>query len=315
MAAGRKGREPRATSLLVSVTLHVLAGLGVAASSWWWGAPALEAWKTHTVALVDAPLSLQSPSSLAAPPQASPPKDKAKAPAAPKPNTHKVPAPPVVAKPEAKAKPAPKPKPKPDKAPAPKPVVKTPVPTRKPKVAKPAPKPEAKPPAPAKPAPPPSAASSKEARSAIDALRQRQAARQRERQQAEAARQQTASQRVAALREQLEQQRAIGGTAVTSAGVQRVRLMAYQDRVQAKIEAAWILPLSDEQRRDLQATAQFQVTRSGQVVQLELVKPSGNTLFDASLLRAIRRASPLPTLPDDYPLDVLEVEMRFRGNS
>ncbi len=52
MAAGQKGGEPRAASLLASVTFHVLAGLAVAASSWWWSSSGLEAWKTHTVALV-----------------------------------------------------------------------------------------------------------------------------------------------------------------------------------------------------------------------------------------------------------------------
>ncbi len=134
-----------------------------------------------------------------------------------------------------------------------------------------------------------------------------------EQERAEASRQQAASERVAALRDQLEQEETIGGAAVVAAGVQRVRLMAYQDRVRAKIIETWILPLSEEQTRDLQATAQFQVTRNGNVEALELVKPSGNALFDASLLRAIRRASPLPALPADYLVDVLEVEMRFRA--
>ncbi len=187
--------------------------------------------------------------------------------------------------------------------------MKLPAPSRNPEVVKPKAKPKAK------PAQAPQVASSKEARSAIETLRQRQAKREQEQQQSEAARQQAASERVAALRDQLQEQEAVGGAAVRAAGVQRVRLMAYQDRVQAQIEAAWILPLSAEQRRDLQATAQFQVTRDGQVMQLKLVKPSGNALFDASLLRAIRRASPLPAFPDDYPIDILEVEMRFRGHS
>lgn len=303
MAAGEKRREPRTSSLLVSVVFHALAGLGVAASSWWWGAPTLEAWKTHTVSLVDAPLSLKQPA--VSPPAASPKMPTAPSKASPPP------------KPEAKT-PAPSKKPKLPEPP--KPVAKSPAPSPKPKMAKPAPKPKAKPslrakPAPAKPVQTPQAASSKEARSAIEALRQRQTQREQERRRAEATRQQAASERVAALRDRLKQQEAIGSAAVTSAGVQRVRLMAYQDRLRAKITETWILPLSEEQRRDLQATTQFQVMRNGHVVQLELVKPSGNALFDASLLRAIRRASPLPALPDDYPLDVLEVEMRFRANS
>ena len=302
MAAREKGREPRATSLLVSVMFHALAGLGVAASSWWWGAPMQEAWKTHTVSLVDAPLSLQQPvtvSPAVLPKTPSPPKAEVKTPA-------------------------------PSKAsPPPTAAAKTPTPSPKPEAAKPPTESKAKAPSPAKPAPakpvpakpaPDSsaqdrqAATSQEVRSAIEALRQRQAKRDQE-EQAEVTRQQAASARIDALRDQLEQQDTVGGAAVMAAGVQRVRLMAYQDRVRAKIIEMWILPLSAEQTRDLQATAQFQVTRNGQVAQLELVNPSGNSLYDDSLLRAIWRASPLPALPDDYPLDVLEVEMRFRSNS
>jgi TonB family protein len=226
-------------------------------------------------------------------------------------------------KPEAKSSSPPPPKPEAKKPapPPPKPEAEAPVPSRKPEVAKPASKPKDKAPPRAKPVPAESApqtppiASSREAHSAIEALRQRQAEREQEQQQTQARQRQAASERVAALRDQLEQHEAVGATAVTAAGVQHVRLMAYQDRVRGKIIEAWILPLSAEQTRDLQATAQFQVTRHGHVEQLELVKPSGNTLFDTSLLRAIRRASPLPTLPEEYPLDVLEVEMRFRADS
>jgi TonB family protein len=307
MAAREKGREPRAASLLVSVMFHALAGLGVAASSWWWGAPMQEAWKTHTVSLVDAPLSLQQPvtvSSAVLPKTPSPPKIEVKTPAPSKaspPPTAEAKMPPPSPKPEA-AKP-----PTESKAKAPSPAKPTP--------AKPAPaKPTPAKPAPAKPAQDRQAATSQEVRSAIEALRQRQAKHDQE-EQAEVTRQQAASARIDALRDQLEQQDTVGGAAVMAAGVQRVRLMAYQDRVRAKIIEMWILPLSAEQTRDLQATAQFQVTRNGQVAQLELVNPSGNSLYDDSLLRAIWRASPLPALPDDYPLDVLEVEMRFRSNS
>jgi TonB family protein len=63
----------------------------------------------------------------------------------------------------------------------------------------------------------------------------------------------------------------------------------------------------------LQATVFFRVARDGRVEQLHLVQASGNPLFDASLIRAIKRASPLPVLPTDYPGEMLEVEMRFRA--
>ena len=316
MAARDQKREPRVASLLASVLLHALAGLGVAASTWW-GAPALEAWKTHTVALVDAPLSLQAAATL----PAAPPPPKA---TEPKPEAPKLPPPPEVAEPKPEP---PKVEKKPEpakKLPEPPKVEKKPEPPKaplKPKVEEKKPEPPKQPLKPkVEKKPEPQAASSREARSAIEALRKRQTQRAKDEQkakeqQAEAERRRTASARVAALRNQLAQQDTVGGSAVTAAGVQRVRLMAYQQSLRDKIIETWILPLSAEQRRNLQATAQFQVTRNGDVTQLELVKSSGNALFDASLLRAIRRASPLPSLPDDYALDSLEVVMRFRADA
>ena len=326
MAARDKKGEPRILSLLVSVLLHGLAGLGVAASTWWWGPPALETWKTQTVALVDAPLSLQAATAL---PQAPPPPKVTE----PKPEAPKLPPPPKVAEPKPEPPKVKEQKPEPPKAPPPpKATAKKPEP---PKVAEKKPAPPKAPPPPKiaekKPEPPkkppkvekkpePKAASSREARSSIEALRKRQVKRAKEEQkakerQAETEQRRTASARVAALRSQLAQQESVGGSAVTAVGVQRVRLMAYQQSLRDKIIETWILPLSAEQRRNLQATAQFQVMRNGDVMQLELVKPSGNALFDASLLRAIRRASPLPSLPDDYALDSLEVVMRFRADA
>jgi colicin import membrane protein len=95
------------------------------------------------------------------------------------------------------------------------------------------------------------------------------------------------------------------------AGLQRVRFAAYQEHVRTRIMKTWVLPLPPEESRALQATVLFRVARDGHIDRLDLVQSSGNALFDASLVRAIKRASPLPELPADYARDVLEVEMRF----
>src|SRR5688572_2328918 len=237
MAAREKGREPRAASLLVSVVFHVLAGLGVAASSWWWGAPMQEAWKTHTVSLVDAPLSLQQP--VTVPPAALP-----KAPSLPTAEVE-TPAPPEVSSPPEPAAKTPTPSPKLEAAKLPPESKDTSSSRAKSTPAKPASnkstpdqaasaKPVPAKPVPDKPTQALQAATSQEARSAIEALRQRQVKHDQEKQ-SEATRQQAASARIDALRDQLEQQETVGGAAIMAAGVQRVRLMAYQDRVRAKI--------------------------------------------------------------------------------
>ena len=166
---------------------------------------------------------------------------------------------------------------------------------------------------PPRPAVEPQAATSAEVESAIAKLRQLQAQQEAKRQQAETEAQQAAAQRLADLRQQVSKEDTVGRAAVQAAGLLQVRLAAYQERLRAEIIDAWVLPLPPEKSRELQATAFFRVTRDGRVEQLSLVQASGNTLFDASLMRAIKRASPLPHLPIDYPADVLEVEMRFRA--
>jgi TonB family protein len=133
------------------------------------------------------------------------------------------------------------------------------------------------------------------------------------RKQTEAAARRDAAQRVADLSDQVAEENTVGAAALREVGLRQVRLVAYQERVRTQIIDAWILPIPPEQSRDLRATVFFRVTRDGRVEQLHLVQASGNPLFDASLIRAIKRSSPLPVLPADYPGEMLEVEMRFRA--
>lgn len=290
--------EPWAASLAVSVILHLLVVMGVMGGSWLWRrASVFEPASSYRVALVDAPLSLRKPSP---PPAAAPPP--------PKPSPKPEPAPKAAA---VKTPPAPEPAPEIKKTPS-QPVQDKPVPTAVPQPdnKRPAAKPiEKTPKAPVKP----QTATSSEAQSALAALRQQQAERELERQRTEAAAQQAAAQRVAALRDQVAEENTVGAAAVREVGLRQVRLAAYQERVRTQIIDAWILPIPPEQSHDLRATVFFRVARDGRVEQLHLVQASGNPLFDASLIRAIQRASPLPVLPADYPGEMLEVEMRFRA--
>jgi TonB family protein len=158
---------------------------------------------------------------------------------------------------------------------------------------------------------PPRTATVTEVRSQITRLRERQVRQEEERARLEKAQRRTAEQRIAALREQVTSVVGTEAPTGTATGLQRIRLQAYQERVREKIIDAWILPLPPEEAHNLQAIALLFVSREGQIEHLEIVQPSGNPLFDASLQQAIQRAVPLPALPDDYPGERLEVEMRF----
>jgi colicin import membrane protein len=165
------------------------------------------------------------------------------------------------------------------------------------------------------------------ARQAVEQLRERQAREEQSKAEMQA-QQQAAEQRLAALRSRFGSggigggtgsggpggNGPGGGTGGLGGGLSRIRLQAYQDLVREKVIDAWILPMPKGEARKLQATALLMVSREGQVARLQILQTSGNPLFDDSLLRAIRQASPLPPLPEDYQGAFLEVEMRFRAN-
>jgi colicin import membrane protein len=164
------------------------------------------------------------------------------------------------------------------------------------------------------------------ARQSVEQLRERQA-REEQAKIDQQAQQQAVEQRLAALRSRYGSGGTGGGAGSggpggsgpgggvdgLGGGISRVRLQAYQDRVREKVAEAWILPMPREEARKLQATAFLMVSREGQVARLQIIQTSGNPLFDDSLMRAIKQASPLPPLPEDYQGTFLEIEMRFRA--
>lgn len=56
----------------------------------------------------------------------------------------------------------------------------------------------------------------------------------------------------------------------------------------------------------------FTITRSGDVSDVRVEKPSGNGFYDSVALRAVRNASPLPPLPTTFPADEKRVRIQFR---
>jgi TonB family protein len=335
-------KEPFTMYLAVSVVVHSLAIVGMLGSVLWWGKPTYYKPSSYSVSLVDAPLSLQQSTSAGGGekpadkrPEVAPPPP----PPAPRPEAIVV-EPEVVEAPPKPAPPQKEPEPKKPELPAPKPIIEPPKkqpeappapppkavqapkamtePPKKPSEKRPEPK-EVKQP-PARTPSPPASATATEAQQVIAKLREQQTRDEKTRAQAQQAQQNTAEQRLAALRERFGTGpggvpgpgTGAGGGAGGPSDMQRIRMQLYQERIRLQIIDAWILPMPHEEARKLQATALLTVSREGEVAHLRLLQPSGNPLFDESLLRAIKHAAPLPPLPEDYQGTFLEVEMRFR---
>ncbi len=147
---------------------------------------------------------------------------------------------------------------------------------------------------------------------ALAAKREREAQQQRQRElekqrQAEQQRreQQLAEEQALLEQRQLEQelQRQLDAEAAAEAAARTAA--THIDMIRSRIESLWRYPPAVEKNQ--QVSVRLTLVPTGEVVQVEVVRSSGNQALDRSVEQAVRRASPLP-VPDDIQL----FERQFR---
>jgi len=86
----------------------------------------------------------------------------------------------------------------------------------------------------------------------------------------------------------------------------------YSDRIQDLTDSNWKNPKVNLKRGEkLITTVKFTILRSGDITGLEVVKKSGNIIFDMAAIRAVKESSPYPSLPPLYMNKTLTVTMDF----
>jgi TolA protein len=104
------------------------------------------------------------------------------------------------------------------------------------------------------------------------------------------------------------------GTGVGSGGgtVLEAKLSEYYNAIWTRIKEEWTLPETLPQRKtELEAVIVVVIERDGKIQKLWFEKKSGNTLYDQMAMRAIRKAEPLPPIPEEFSDRTLEVGIRF----
>ncbi|MCC7143347.1 MAG: TonB family protein [Candidatus Eisenbacteria bacterium] len=90
--------------------------------------------------------------------------------------------------------------------------------------------------------------------------------------------------------------------------------MYYLRLVQQEIAREWDPPVSASTRQgEATASLRFRIGRDGSVAQstVSVGEPSGDYLFDQSMVRALQAAGNLPPLPPEYPEETLGLEIIF----
>ena len=91
--------------------------------------------------------------------------------------------------------------------------------------------------------------------------------------------------------------------------VKGMDFIIYQNRMMSTIKENWAWV---GQRSNLTVVVHFGIKDNGEIVGLKVVQPSGDQSYDESVLRALKKSSPLPAPPDAYRKEFADVELTFR---
>jgi colicin import membrane protein len=99
------------------------------------------------------------------------------------------------------------------------------------------------------------------------------------------------------------------GAGGTGGGIaQSAEFIRYFNEMRERIKSGWTWA---GRRTDLVASVRFSVQENGEIVGVKLVRGSGDSSYDESVIRALRKANPLPPPPESHRQEFSEVELAF----
>jgi colicin import membrane protein len=94
------------------------------------------------------------------------------------------------------------------------------------------------------------------------------------------------------------------------------RLREYSGLVWAKIKEEWKIPESlFKEMVDLEAVIVVKIGKDGRIRGYSYDSTSGNPSYDEMAMRAIKRAEPLPEIPDELNEETIEIGIRFTAEN
>jgi|GEM_PF-1322810 len=96
-------------------------------------------------------------------------------------------------------------------------------------------------------------------------------------------------------------------------GVPDLEFSAYYNDIWKRIRSMWSVP-EDLLDQDLETVLSIRIARDGTIVDVWMEESSGNSYYDETALRAVRKANPLAPLPEKYTGASMDVGIRFNAN-
>lgn len=101
----------------------------------------------------------------------------------------------------------------------------------------------------------------------------------------------------------------VGSGSGSMGKLEDLQYLLYFRTVQQRVKDAWTFPGGSN---DLSADVEFSIGADGSLNGVKIAKSSGDSAFDESVLRAIRRAAPFPPPPDRYRSQFADVISSFK---
>ncbi|MBW2146711.1 MAG: TonB C-terminal domain-containing protein [Deltaproteobacteria bacterium] len=95
--------------------------------------------------------------------------------------------------------------------------------------------------------------------------------------------------------------------------VANLRMKIYLNQVRERIESVLVWPSTLDAEKDWITLVSIRILRDGIIERVQIEEKSGNSFFDDAVLRAIKKAGPLPPLPDTYRENTLEILCAFHS--
>ena len=88
----------------------------------------------------------------------------------------------------------------------------------------------------------------------------------------------------------------------------------WANRVVAIVRSNWIVPVAAQLGVKGIVSVAFKVERSGRIIDIRVITPSGTPSFDQAAINSLKTSNPFPALPGDFPRPVLPGVFRFYYN-
>jgi colicin import membrane protein len=96
-----------------------------------------------------------------------------------------------------------------------------------------------------------------------------------------------------------------------TAGDKAAKANEYTNIVSAKVHNNWSIPPELKPRGNIVTIIEIKIMRDGSLAYAGFEKRSGNSFYDESAMKAVKKSAPFPPLPGGFSDNIMEIGIRF----